>query len=98
MILAFYGIFFQLAHSSLVSPPSFLSSVLVENFEILLHEKFGDINYWQSRYSMVYAGHLREAGNRFMSETLGYTPNEGGTGRELAKDSGGKYISVHLRR
>ena len=72
--------------------------MLVENFEILLHENFGDANYWYARYSMVYATHLQEAGNKFMRETLGYHPNEGGMGRELAKEGGGKYISVHLRR
>jgi peptide-O-fucosyltransferase len=74
------------------------NSMLVENFEILLHERYGDTHYWQSRYSMVYAKHLREAGNRFMSETLDYRPNEGGVGRQPAKDGGGKYISIHLRR
>ena len=84
-------------------PPSFQSflspsSVLVEEFENLLHERFGNANYWHSRYSMVYAAHLREAGNQFMREKLGYTPIEGGRGREPARDGGGDYIAVHLRR
>ena len=72
--------------------------MMVENFEILLHERFGNPHYWQSRYSMVYAAHLREAGNQFMRETLQYQPDEEGVGREPAKNGGGEYISVHLRR
>ena len=47
---------------------------------------------------MVYAAHLREAGNQFMREKLNYSPTEGGRGREPAKDGGGDYIAVHLRR
>lgn len=78
------------------SAPS--SSVLVEHFEDLLHERFGETDYWDSRYSMVYAAHLREAGRRFMAKKLGYEVPEGGRGREKAKDGGGEYLSVHLRR
>ena len=74
------------------------SSILVENFEILLHDRFGDSNYWGSRYSMVYAAALRQAGNRFTSETLGYQVAEGATGRDSASNGGGHYISAHLRR
>lgn len=69
----------------------------MEHFEILLHERFGDVDYWQARESMVYAAHLREAGSRFMREWLGYDPGEG-KGREPAKDGGGDYLAVHLRR
>lgn len=70
----------------------------MEHFEDLLHERFGETDYWDSRYSMVYAAHLREAGRRFMAERLGYEVPEGGRGREQAKDGGGDYLSVHLRR
>ena len=70
----------------------------MENFESLLHDRFGDANYWLTRYSMVYAAHLREAGNAFMRETLNYRGTEGGTGREPAAGGGGNYIAVHLRR
>ena len=89
-------LYLALSLSLSVSPLG--SSLMVENFEILLHEKFGDINYWQSRYSMVYSAHLREAGNAFMRKTLGYEPNEDSTGREPARGGGGEYIAVHLRR
>ena len=70
----------------------------MEHFEELLHERFGDRDYWQSRYSMVYAAHLREAGATFMRERLGYDPGEGGRGREEVRQGGGDYLAVHLRR
>lgn len=74
------------------------SSILVENFEILLHERFGSEVYWQSRYSMVYAAHLRQTGDEFMKTVLHYRPEDGGRGRDPARDGGGDYIAVHLRR
>ena len=70
----------------------------MEQFEELLHDRFGSRDYWHARYSMVYAAHLREAGSQFMREKLSYTPTEGGRGREPARDGGGDYIAMHLRR
>ena len=85
----------RLSPHPLISPPS---SVLVEHFEDLLHERYGDRNYWLSRYSMVYAAHLRETGADFMRERLGYNATEGSRGREPASEGGGHYLAVHLRR
>ncbi len=47
---------------------------------------------------MVYALHLREAGNNFMSATLNYNPRTGRRGRESAIRGGRDYLFVHLRR
>ena len=46
---------------------------------------------------MVYADHLREEGNKFMSANFHYTPKSG-HGREGVAGGGGNYLSVHLRR
>ena len=46
---------------------------------------------------MVYAKHLREAGNEFMRSSLDYDPGLG-NGRSRPRDGGGAYLAVHLRR
>ena len=46
---------------------------------------------------MVYSQQLRQFGNDFMKEHLGYDPGTG-KGRSPPLGGGGDYISVHLRR
>ena len=46
---------------------------------------------------MVYAASLRNEGNRFMQEVLGYHPGQG-VGRTHPKEGGGNFLAVHLRR
>ena len=51
----------------------------------------------KARISMVYAKHLREAGNHFMKTQLNYDPGNG-NGRQAPRNGGGDFMSVHLRR
>lgn len=46
---------------------------------------------------MVYAAALRNEGNRFMQDVLGYHPGKG-VGRTRPKEGGGNFLAVHLRR
>ena len=46
---------------------------------------------------MVYAQHLRDAGNHFMMTSFGYDRGQG-VGREAPTSGGGPFIAVHLRR
>ena len=46
---------------------------------------------------MVYAPALRNEGNRFMQDILGYYPGRG-VGQTRPKGGGGDFLAVHLRR
>ena len=46
---------------------------------------------------MVYAHHLREAGDRFMRDRLAYS-HETGDGRNPLTNGGGNYLALHMRR
>jgi peptide-O-fucosyltransferase len=83
--------------SELIRMAKYTRSFLVENFEQLLHEEFGSVDYWKARRSMVYVGELRQVGNQFMIDELDYNPGDG-VGRSRPNDGGGAYLSVHLRR
>ena len=63
--------------------------VLVDHFEVLMHDDFAGRLYWAARKSMVYAEHLRSIADKFMRDYLDYSPQDGKTG---------SYLSVHLRR
>ena len=46
---------------------------------------------------MVYAAQLREIGNTFMRNELGYDPGSG-NGRQRPRNGGGPFLAVHMRR
>ena len=82
-------------------------SVMLDRAEQLLHDWFGDVEYWGARRSMRFADRLVERATRFRKEELG---SEGIDGTEVSKDwreengeggrssRGGNYACVHLRR
>ncbi|GAB6023106.1 GDP-fucose protein O-fucosyltransferase 2 [Chamberlinius hualienensis] len=84
-----------------------IKSVLLDRAEIILHDSFGDVNYWMARRSMRYSNELIEIANKFRKEFLNSTDD--GDGTTISKDwlkvkksknnvIGGPYIAVHLRR
>uniref|UniRef100_A0A8D2CCL1 GDP-fucose protein O-fucosyltransferase 2 n=1 Tax=Sus scrofa TaxID=9823 RepID=A0A8D2CCL1_PIG len=82
-------------------------SVMLDRAETLLHDHYGGKEYWDTRRSMVFARHLRAAGDAFRSSRLNSTDaadrtpsTEDWTERkvQLGSSLGGPYLGVHLRR
>lgn len=82
------------------------SSIFVDRGEVILHEHYGDIHYWQARRSMRYARHLIEAGDLFRSTYLSSDDSRDRTvmaasfrddGRKR-RALGGDFICAHWRR
>jgi len=82
------------------------SSILLDRAETVLHDWFGDVEYWGCRRSMVFAPALLEDADSFIKTQLG---EEVGISREQdwkrirntnrnSEASGGSYGCVHLRR
>ena len=44
--------------------------MILNRAENLLHEYFGDAEYWSARRSMRFADHLKEIANEFRNEKL----------------------------
>ncbi|GAB1607368.1 GDP-fucose protein O-fucosyltransferase 2-like [Argonauta hians] len=83
------------------------SSVLVDRAENLLHDIYGDKEYWRARRSMVFAKELRSIGDKFRAEFLNSTDETDRTiwdsdWRKMIRKErnafGGPYLAVHLRR
>ncbi|XP_022313246.2 GDP-fucose protein O-fucosyltransferase 2-like [Crassostrea virginica] len=80
--------------------------VMLPRAETLLHDHFGDTDYWRARRSMVFARHLRDIGDEFRREHLDSTDPEDKTEledwikmkRKHGDAVGGPYVGVHLRR
>ncbi|CAI5446488.1 unnamed protein product [Caenorhabditis angaria] len=82
------------------------SSILIDRAETILHEHYGDVNYWRVRRSMRYSEQLRNAANEFRREYL--DPNSDinleNDWRNQKKEKssrttkGGEYLGVHWRR
>lgn len=84
------------------------SSIMLDRAEQLLHDRFGDADYWAARRCMRFNQDLIGLGERFRREQLG----SGGDGAEGTTVSarwedqqpergtakGGEYLCVHLRR
>ncbi|EDV20912.1 uncharacterized protein TRIADDRAFT_50901 [Trichoplax adhaerens] len=81
--------------------------ILLDRAENLLHEAYGQVGYWNSRRSLVFAKHLRDEGNRYRQEILNSTDEQDHIVRhsdwrllnvKKSKKRGGNYLAVHLRR
>ncbi|XP_050407404.2 GDP-fucose protein O-fucosyltransferase 2 [Patella vulgata] len=82
-------------------------SVMIERAETVLHDQFGNSEYWQARRSMVFSTTLRDIGNEFRAKYLDSTDEKDNTifeedwtkmKRKHGEAKGGQYIGVHLRR
>ncbi|XP_049545987.1 GDP-fucose protein O-fucosyltransferase 2 [Anopheles darlingi] len=87
-------------------------TVLVLNAEIVLHDLWGNGDYWEARRSMRFARHLVEVADRFRLSQLNSTDEHEGTvrparwtdeqsdgdDRERRVAQGGRYLCAHLRR
>ncbi len=78
-------------------------SIFLNRAERLLHDHFGDVEYWAVRRSMRFATALVEIANRFRQNELGSEPKnlsqKWETYRpERGSAQGGPYICAHLRR
>ncbi|XP_048454553.1 GDP-fucose protein O-fucosyltransferase 2 isoform X2 [Rhincodon typus] len=85
----------------------FYRSVMLDRAENLLHDHYAGKSYWDARRSMVFAKHLRMAGDEFRATYLNSTDeldktvyNEDWTRMrvKLGTARGGPYLGVHLRR
>lgn len=85
---------------------SSMSSVMVDRAETILHENFGDVNYWKARRSMRYSKELVEAADSFRDKYLDSDDENDNTHlvpdwrKERAKRNakGGPYLGIHWRR
>eukprot|EP00092_Neocalanus_flemingeri_P039386 GFUD01042883.1.p1 GENE.GFUD01042883.1~~GFUD01042883.1.p1 ORF type:complete len:431 (+),score=142.76 GFUD01042883.1:39-1331(+) len=96
-------------HTSVVAP--FVrnleeQSVMLDRAENLLHDWFGDVEYWGARRSMRFSEELVETANRFRREVLGSDDVEDNTVVKIdwrdhivvRGERGGQFGCVHLRR
>ncbi|XP_015925104.2 GDP-fucose protein O-fucosyltransferase 2 isoform X2 [Parasteatoda tepidariorum] len=82
------------------------SAIMIDRAEVILHDAFGDSEYWMVRRSMVFSQKLISIGNDFRKLHLNSSDEEGKTilkpgelnSQIVRKAIGGPYISVHLRR
>ena len=56
-----------------------LDSIMLDRAENLLHDWFGDVEYWGARRSMRFAKHLVERADQLRLEHLGSDDNKDGT-------------------
>ncbi|XP_058127241.1 GDP-fucose protein O-fucosyltransferase 2 [Anopheles ziemanni] len=80
--------------------------VLVLNAEIVLHDLWGNVDYWEARRSMRFAPSLVEVADRFRWDFLNSSDEQDKTVRPAhwrdathrRRAKGGEYICAHLRR
>lgn len=80
--------------------------VMIDHAEIVLHDWFGNAEYWRCRRSMRFSNHLVNAAHEFREYFLNSTDVFDRTVRPLKWEDeilhrnavGGNYLSVHLRR
>ncbi|KFQ17253.1 GDP-fucose protein O-fucosyltransferase 2, partial [Merops nubicus] len=82
-------------------------SVMLDRAENLLHDHYGGKDYWNTRRSMVFAKHLRVAGDEFRNRSLQsgdeadrthYKEDWTQMKVKMGTALGGPYLGVHLRR
>lgn len=69
-------------------------SLMVDRAETILHDRFGDVYYWQARKSMSYAESLKMIANKFLLEKF---PGMNYSNNSFFNNTK-NYICVHLRR
>ncbi|CAL2036393.1 unnamed protein product [Caenorhabditis brenneri] len=85
---------------------SSMTSIMVDRAETILHEHFGDADYWKARRSMRYNKQLVEVADAFRDEYLDSDDENDKTElvsdwrKERARRSalGGPYLGIHWRR
>lgn len=96
-----------IVHGVIEDAAKTMKSVLLDRAENLLHNHFGDQNYWAVRRSMRFANHLVSLANEFRQTQLNSTDEADKTVRsprwedfqpERGTPLGGPYIAVHFRR
>ncbi|KAF2365376.1 GDP-fucose protein O-fucosyltransferase [Trinorchestia longiramus] len=88
-----------------------LSSTMLSTYiargETIMHEKFGELEYWRARRSMRFAAHLVEAAQQYRHAVLNSTDDADGVTvfpdwtlqkRAPRAPTGGPYLGVHWRR
>uniref|UniRef100_A0A914V2N1 GDP-fucose protein O-fucosyltransferase 2 n=1 Tax=Plectus sambesii TaxID=2011161 RepID=A0A914V2N1_9BILA len=82
-------------------------SILIERAETVLHDHFGDVQYWRARRSMRYSPELRQIADDFRRKQLSSDDAADSTvlGDDWSKTEakhgqakGGPYLAVHWRR
>uniref|UniRef100_A0A8R1E4R8 GDP-fucose protein O-fucosyltransferase 2 n=1 Tax=Caenorhabditis japonica TaxID=281687 RepID=A0A8R1E4R8_CAEJA len=82
------------------------SSIFIDRAETILHENYGDVEYWRARRSMRYSNQLVEAANVFRKKHFNSEDVKDKTmlaedwRNEKARRSavGGDYVGIHWRR
>ncbi|XP_053678480.1 GDP-fucose protein O-fucosyltransferase 2 [Anopheles nili] len=80
--------------------------VLVQNAEIVLHDMWGNVDYWEARRSMRFAHDLVDVASRFRLEFLNSSDKQDRTvrppswmdERKQREARGGDYLCAHIRR
>jgi len=83
-----------------------VKSIMLDRAETLLHDYFGDSDYWGVRRAMRFATPLVQAADNFRLETLNSSDEQDNTQvkspwtehRASREERGGPYACVHLRR
>ncbi|KAG8197124.1 hypothetical protein JTE90_011287 [Oedothorax gibbosus] len=80
-------------------------AIMIDRAEVILHDSFGDLEYWMVRRSMVFSKKLLNIGDDFRKLYLNSTDEkdkthlpESLTSSIERKAVGGPYVAVHLRR
>ncbi|XP_076339573.1 O-fucosyltransferase 2 isoform X2 [Tachypleus tridentatus] len=97
-------------HASTLKPlvkNSKVGSIMFDRAEVVLHDHFGDQDFWKVRRSMRFAKHLHKIGDEFRRKFLNSSDETDGTPLhddwQMMKTKpgqavGGPYVAVHLRR
>jgi len=82
-------------------------SIMLDRAENMLHDYFGDTNYWAVRRSMRFAQHLVKIADEYRAKYLDSNDEDDDTvqaanwskhRKTVRSKRGGKYMCVHLRR
>lgn len=68
------------------------------NAETVLHDHWGDRQFWRARISMRFNSYLIDVANEFVRRTFDYVPRTATTQEHTQSNSGGNFICAHLRR
>jgi len=81
-------------------------TVMFDHAEVVLHDHYGQAEYWKARRSMRFSTHLVDIAREFRASHLNSTDENDGTvlpidwteEKPLSNVKGGPYLAVHLRR